>query len=131
MKTSISPVHQLIVWIKYELKLKSIAKINVLRDRWCIKLCHRFEEKKLGWDVCVKLWVPLLSYINKSSRICSRCQVLPLPTSSDLRKSTGWPDLASNFLQDDELVEVPCSSKQFIKRSCLCLMQEQQGQISS
>jgi len=40
MKTSISPVHQLIVWIKYELKLKSIAKINVLRDRWCIKLCH-------------------------------------------------------------------------------------------
>ena len=57
----------------------------------------------------------LCSWINKDSRICSRRQLLSLPMTSGLWKSTRWSGLTCKCLHTAELSDVRCSSIRFIK----------------
>jgi len=65
----------------------------------------------------------LCSWINEDWRICSRRQLLSLPMTSGLWKSTR-SGLACKCLHTEELSDVRCSFIRFIKLRCVCPMQE-------
>ena len=66
----------------------------------------------------------LCSWINEDSRICSCRQLLSLPMTSGLWKSTRWCGLACKCVHTEELSDVRCSSIRFIKLRYICLMYE-------
>ena len=93
------------------------------RHEWGMKLCYHFKMHR-GIDGMFTISSVLCSWINKDSRICSRRQLLSLPMTSGLWKSTRWSGLVYRCLHTEELSDVRCSSIRFIKLLCVCPTQE-------
>ena len=85
---------------------------------WGMKLCYKLKMHR-GIDGMFAFSSGFCSWINKDSRICSRRQLLSLPMSSGLWKSTRLSGLACKCLHTEELSDVRCSSTRFIKLRCV------------
>jgi len=95
-----------------------LTKINdddgAWRHGWSMKLCYKLKMHR-GIDGTFAFSSGLCSWINKDSRTCSRRQLLSLPMTWRLWKSTRWSGLTCKCLHTEELSDVWCSSIRFIK----------------